>query len=57
MTDEDVVRKLAALIPAGNVLKAGRRTKSQPLIDLMIVLRPLMGKRRRERFDSLLAHS
>ena len=69
MTDEDVVRKLAALIPAGNVLKAGRRTKvgkevwmwtlskSQALIDLMIVLRPLMGKRRRERIDFLLAHS
>jgi hypothetical protein len=69
MTDEDVVRKLAALIPAGNVLKAGRRTeagkevwmwtlsKSQALIDLMIVLRPLMGKRRRKRIDFLLAHS
>ena len=29
MTDEDVVRKLAALIPAGNVLKAGRRNPVQ----------------------------
>jgi hypothetical protein len=68
MTDEDVVRKLASLIPVGNVLKVGRRTKagkevwmwtlskSQALIDPMIVLRPLMGKRRRERNDFLLAH-
>jgi hypothetical protein len=69
MTDEDVVRKLASLIPVGNVCKAGRRTKggkevwiwslskSQALIDLMIVLRSLLGRRRRERIDFLLAHS
>jgi hypothetical protein len=69
MTDEDVVRRLASLIPVGNVLRAGRKTKggkdvwmwtltnSQALIDLMIVIRLLMGDRRRERIDSILAHS
>ena len=69
MTDEDVIRRLAALIPVGNVLKAGRKTQggkdvwmwtltnSQALIDLMIALRLLMGERRREKIDSILAHS
>lgn len=69
MTDEDVVRRLASLIPVGNILKAGRKTKggkdvwmwtlanSQALIDLMIALRLLMGERRREKIDSILAHS
>ncbi len=69
MTDEDVVRRLASLIPVGNVLRAGRKTKggkdvwmwtltnSQALIDLMIVIRLLMGERRRERIDFILAHS
>lgn len=69
MTDEDVIRRLASLIPIGNVLRAGRKTKggkdvwmwsltnSQALIDLMIALRLLMGERRRKRMDFILAHS
>ncbi len=69
MTDEDVVRRLASLIPVGDVLRAGRKAKggkdvwmwtltnSQALIDLMIVIRLLMGERRRERIDFILAHS
>jgi hypothetical protein len=69
MTDEDIIRKLAYLVPVGNVLKAGRKTKggkdvwmwtltnSQALIDLMIALRHLMGERRRQRIDFILAHS
>jgi hypothetical protein len=32
-------------------------TNSQALIDLMIVIRLLMGERRRERIDFILAHS
>lgn len=69
MTDKDVVEKLATLVPVGNVLKAGRKTdggkdvwmwtitNSQALIDFMITVRLLMGKRRRERIDFVLAHS
>ena len=52
MTDEDIVRT-----KGGKDVWMWTLTNSQALIDLMIALRLLMGERRRQRIDFILAHS
>jgi hypothetical protein len=67
-TDEDVVKRLHELIPSASFCRPTRKTKgnkqtyrwalsnSEAVTDVLIVLFPLMGKRRQNRIREVLAH-
>mgnify|MGYP001562412677 CR=1 FL=1 len=66
MSDEDVIRKLAAMTGVGTISETApiekhhktqwrwQVAKTVDVIDLMKRLQPLMGKRRRKRIDEIL---